>query len=130
LGRNLIILIQIYHSRLISEGVAEASEIFYPPTFYQNYLAIHCRRDRCGKPRRLIAVYLRGKWYKHNNSNNSLITVSKLKLLRTVNSTSSYTKNVKFLQLIFNRKHVAIMHRFDWDYLTFSTNLSCCCRYL
>jgi hypothetical protein len=33
---DAIVLCDTYHSRFIPEGVAEASQIFETPTFYQN----------------------------------------------------------------------------------------------
>jgi hypothetical protein len=38
-------------------------------------------------------------------------------------------KTVKLHQKIFNLKTITIKHRFDWEYLTVSTKLSCCCPY-
>jgi hypothetical protein len=38
-------------------------------------------------------------------------------------------KTVKLHQYIFNVIQFTIKHRFDWEYLTVSTNLSCCCPY-
>jgi hypothetical protein len=39
-------------------------------------------------------------------------------------------KTVKLPQNIFNLIHFYMKHRFDWEYLTVCTNLSCCCPYL
>jgi hypothetical protein len=46
--------IHTYHSRFISVGVAEASQIFVRDTFYQNYLAMRNAADMTGG--KLIAV--------------------------------------------------------------------------
>jgi hypothetical protein len=39
-------------------------------------------------------------------------------------------KTVKFQQQIFNLIYLILKLRFDWEYLTVSTNLSCCYPYL
>jgi hypothetical protein len=50
------LFIHTHHSRFIPEGVAEESQIFETPTFYQNYLAMRNNADVIGgKP---IAVSL------------------------------------------------------------------------
>jgi hypothetical protein len=48
-------ILHTYHSRFILKGVAEASQIFETPTFYQNYFAMRNTADVTGgKP---IAVW-------------------------------------------------------------------------
>jgi hypothetical protein len=39
-------------------------------------------------------------------------------------------KTVKFRQKIFNLIYFTVKLRMDWEYLTFGTNMSCCCPYI